>query len=377
MPRSAWKRFRPWKSWARASTAMHDLEIRGTGEVLGDSQSGNIQEVGFSMYNEMLNEAVRCARARNRTWTRPSTACEVNLHAPALLPSDYCADVHARRPSTSAGARGRRRRPDPDPEELIDRFGKLPDAAQTLLTTHRLRLAAQPLGIVKIDASETQALLQFGPKTPVDPARIIELVQRQRHIKLAGGQAARRDQGAADPGARRRRACGAARAEAAATPRADATDPYSQTYDYSSPCRPIPCPDRRPAEQLAALAQAQGVARISATAARLLDVQHDDATRAEVRAWGKQGHRCRLPARRPETVQLQGAGHGHGLHADQHRVHRRDRRRGGRQDKVSEITEAAMRGEIRTSPKACAAASRCSRACRPRRWNRSTRKSCG
>ena len=71
-------------------------------------------------------------------------------------------------------------------EELIDRFGKLPDAAQTLLTTHRLRLAAQPLGIVKIDASETQALLQFGPKTPVDPARIIELVQRQRHIKLAG-----------------------------------------------------------------------------------------------------------------------------------------------------------------------------------------------
>ena len=168
--------------------AMHDLEIRGTGEVLGDSQSGNIQEVGFSMYNEMLNEAVRAARGREPDLDAPfNLACEVNLHAPALLPSDYCADVHARLAIYKRLAHAA----DEDDliqiqEELIDRFGKLPDAAQTLLTTHRLRLAAQPLGIVKIDASETQALLQFGPKTPVDPARIIELVQRQRHIKLAG-----------------------------------------------------------------------------------------------------------------------------------------------------------------------------------------------
>ena len=169
--------------------AMHDLEIRGTGEVLGDSQSGNIQEVGFSMYNEMLNEAVRALRAGEEPdLDAPfNLACEVNLHAPALLPSDYCADVHARLAIYKRLAHAA----DEDDliqiqEELIDRFGKLPDAAQTLLTTHRLRLAAQPLGIVKIDASETQALLQFGPKTPVDPARIIELVQRQRHIKLAG-----------------------------------------------------------------------------------------------------------------------------------------------------------------------------------------------
>ena len=139
------------------------------------------------MYNEMLNEAVRAARARNRTWTRPSTWPARSTCAPALLPSDYCADVHARLAIYKRLAHAA----DEDDliqiqEELIDRFGKLPDAAQTLLTTHRLRLAAQPLGIVKIDASETQALLQFGPKTPVDPARIIELVQRQRHIKLAG-----------------------------------------------------------------------------------------------------------------------------------------------------------------------------------------------
>jgi len=169
--------------------AMHDLEIRGTGEVLGESQSGNIQEIGFSMYNEMLNEAVRALKAGEEPdLDAPfNLACEVNLHAPALLPADYCADVHARlaiykRLSHAA---------DEDDliriqEELIDRFGKLPEAAQTLLTTHRLRLAAQPLGIVKIDASETQALLQFAPKAAVDPLRIIELVQKQRHIKLAG-----------------------------------------------------------------------------------------------------------------------------------------------------------------------------------------------
>ncbi|WP_459617580.1 transcription-repair coupling factor [Bordetella sp. 2513F-2] len=169
--------------------AMHDLEIRGTGEILGDSQSGNIQEVGFSMYNEMLNEAVRALKAGEEPdLDAPfNLACEVNLHAPALLPADYCADVHGR---LSIYKRLSHAQDEDDliqiQEELIDRFGKLPDAARTLLDTHRLRLAAQPLGIVKIDASETQAMLQFGPKTTVDPVRIIELVQKQRHLRLAG-----------------------------------------------------------------------------------------------------------------------------------------------------------------------------------------------
>ncbi len=71
-------------------------------------------------------------------------------------------------------------------EELIDRYGKLPEAAQTLLATHRLRLNAEPLGIIKIDASETQAMIQFSAKPNVEPMRIIELVQKQREIKLAG-----------------------------------------------------------------------------------------------------------------------------------------------------------------------------------------------
>ncbi len=169
--------------------AMHDLEIRGTGEILGDSQSGNIQEVGFSMYNEMLNEAVRALKVGEEPdLDAPfNLACEVNLHAPALLPADYCPDVHARlaiykRLSHADGEDDLIR----IQEELIDRFGKLPEPAQTLLMTHRLRLIAEPLGIVKIDVSENQALLQFGPKANVDPLRIIELVQRQRHIKLSG-----------------------------------------------------------------------------------------------------------------------------------------------------------------------------------------------
>ena len=169
--------------------AMHDLEIRGTGEVLGDSQSGNIQEIGFSMYNDMLNEAVRAMKAGEEPdLDAPFTAgCEVNLHLPALLPADYCGDVHARltlykRLSNAKDDDGLIR----IQEELIDRFGKLPDAARALIATHKIRLAAIALGIQKIDASEAQILLQFKQNAPVDPLKLIELVQKQRHIRFAG-----------------------------------------------------------------------------------------------------------------------------------------------------------------------------------------------
>jgi transcription-repair coupling factor (superfamily II helicase) len=169
--------------------AMHDLEIRGTGEVLGESQSGNIQEIGFSMYNDMLNEAVRALKAGvEPDLDAPfSAGCEVNLHAPALLPADYCGDVPARlslykRLSSTADEDNLIR----IQEELIDRFGKLPDPARTLIATHKLRLLGLPLGIQKIDASEGQINLQFKQNTTVDPMRLIELVQKQRHIRFAG-----------------------------------------------------------------------------------------------------------------------------------------------------------------------------------------------
>ena len=169
--------------------AMHDLEIRGTGEVLGESQSGNIQEVGFSMYSDMLNAAVKALKSGEEPdLDSPfSAVCEVNLHASALLPSEYCPDVHARLAFYKKLSHAR----DHDDliriqEELIDRYGKLPEAAHTLLATHRLRLAAEPLGVSKIDAGETLATLQFNAKPSIDPLRIIELVQQRRDVKLAG-----------------------------------------------------------------------------------------------------------------------------------------------------------------------------------------------
>jgi transcription-repair coupling factor (superfamily II helicase) len=169
--------------------AMHDLEIRGTGEVLGDSQSGNIQEIGFSMYNDMLNEAVRAMKAgQEPDLDAPfSAGCEVNLHTPALLPSEYCGDVHAR---LSLYKRLSSTKDIDDlmsiQEELIDRFGKLPDAAQALLATHKLRLLALTLGIQKIDASENQIMLHFKHDTSVDPLKLIELVQKQKTIRFSG-----------------------------------------------------------------------------------------------------------------------------------------------------------------------------------------------
>lgn len=169
--------------------AMHDLEIRGTGEVLGESQSGNIQEVGFSMYNDMLSEAVRAMKAGEEPdLDAPfSMACEVNLHVPALLPSEYCPDIHARLGIYKRLSNTN----DPDDliriqEELIDRFGKLPPPAQALVATHRLRIDAMTLGIQKIDASESQVLIHFKDNTPVDPVKLIDLVQQQKNVRFAG-----------------------------------------------------------------------------------------------------------------------------------------------------------------------------------------------
>src|SRR5690606_16981352 len=116
-----------------------------------------------------------------------SSLCEVNLHASALLPSDYCPDVHARLGMYKKLSHAKH---EADliliQADLLHRYDKLPEAAQTLLSTHKLRLDAEPLGVVKIDASDLQALLQVSPKPNIDPLRIIELVQKQRHVRLAG-----------------------------------------------------------------------------------------------------------------------------------------------------------------------------------------------
>lgn len=169
--------------------AMHDLEIRGAGEVLGESQSGEMIEVGFQMYSDMLNAAVRSLKnGKEPDLAAPlSTTTEINLHVPALLPNDFCGDVHERLSLYKRLANCNSQEAVDDlQEELIDRFGKLPDPARALIETHRLRIAAKPLGIVKIDAHAESALLQFEPNPPVDAMRIIELIQKNRHIKLNG-----------------------------------------------------------------------------------------------------------------------------------------------------------------------------------------------
>ena len=169
--------------------AMHDLEIRGAGEVLGDNQSGDMVEIGFQLYSEMLNEAVRSLKeGKEPDLAAPlATTTEINLHTPALLPSDFCGDVHERlslykRLSSAKSFDAI----DTLQEELIDRFGKLPEPVTALVETHRLRVLAKTVGIFKIDAHSDAAVMQFIEKPPIDPIRIIELIQKNKHIKLHG-----------------------------------------------------------------------------------------------------------------------------------------------------------------------------------------------
>ncbi|HET9821834.1 MAG TPA: transcription-repair coupling factor [Burkholderiaceae bacterium] len=172
--------------------AMHDLEIRGAGEVLGEHQSGNMMEVGFQLYNDMLAEAVRSLRAgREPDLLSPLGglfgATEINLHAPALLPDAYCGDVHARLSLYKRLATAERSEQiDALLEEVTDRFGKLPTQGQTLFDTHRLRVLAKPYGVLKVDAGPRLTVIAFRPNPPVEALRIIELVQKNRHIRLAG-----------------------------------------------------------------------------------------------------------------------------------------------------------------------------------------------
>jgi len=177
--------------------AMHDLEIRGAGEVLGENQSGNMQEVGFDLYTQMLNAAVRALRSgREPDLLAPLAAVtEINLRVPALLPPDYVADVHQRlsmyKKLASCDEEDSLIRLQ---EELVDRYGKLPEPARALVETHRLRLVAERLGVKKIDASGDALVVQFIPNPPFDTARLIALMQRSKTMRLAGPERLRIDE---------------------------------------------------------------------------------------------------------------------------------------------------------------------------------------
>lgn len=170
--------------------ATHDLEIRGAGELLGDTQSGQIQEIGFSLYTELLGRAVESLRAGDEPdLEMPLHAgVEINLHVPALLPEDYVPDVHLRlilykRISAAETPEDLRELQ----VELIDRFGLLPDGARNLMRIAGIKKLATRAGIEKIDAADSGGFLVFGQDSRIDPVALIQLVQNDsRRFRLQG-----------------------------------------------------------------------------------------------------------------------------------------------------------------------------------------------
>ena len=170
--------------------ATHDLEIRGAGELLGDTQSGQIQEIGFSLYTELLGRAVESLRAgvEPDLETPLHAGVEINLHVPALLPEDYVPDVHLRLIlyKRISGAESDEALRDLQ-VELIDRFGLLPEAAKNLVRVASIRRDARRLGIEKIDAADAGGYLVFGPSSRIDPVALVQLVQNEsRRYRLQG-----------------------------------------------------------------------------------------------------------------------------------------------------------------------------------------------
>jgi transcription-repair coupling factor (superfamily II helicase) len=176
--------------------AMHDLEIRGAGEILGESQSGEIQEIGFSLYAQMLDRAVRALKAgRAPEIDEPiDVAAEVNLHAPALLPATYCSDVHERLTLYKRLADCETQEElDALAEELVDRFGALPEPARALVECHRVRIAARPVGVARVDATHEALQLQFVRHPPLAPEKIISFIQSRKGARLSGPDRLRLD----------------------------------------------------------------------------------------------------------------------------------------------------------------------------------------
>lgn len=160
--------------------ATHDLEIRGAGELLGEEQSGQIESIGFTLYMQLLDEAVNAIReGRTPNAELPlNHGTEMNLRIPALIPDDYLPDVHNRlmlyKRLASVGNKDALKELQ---VEMIDRFGLLPEPAKNMIRQTELRLQAEALGIVKIDAGKEWARLEFGNTTCVDPLILVKKMQ--------------------------------------------------------------------------------------------------------------------------------------------------------------------------------------------------------
>jgi transcription-repair coupling factor (superfamily II helicase) len=170
--------------------ASHDLEIRGAGELLGEEQSGQIQGIGFTLYMEMLEQAIDAIRdGKTPNLDKPlHFGSEVNLHLPALIPDEYLPDVHSRLVMYKRIASSKN---DTDLKELqiemIDRFGLLPDSTKNLFRVTQLKHRANALDIIKIDAGVGNGRLDFGSDPKIDPMVLVTLVQKQAtRYKLVG-----------------------------------------------------------------------------------------------------------------------------------------------------------------------------------------------
>jgi transcription-repair coupling factor (superfamily II helicase) len=160
----------------------HDLEIRGAGELLGDDQSGQIQEIGFTLYTELLDRAVNALKSGKQPEldTPMDRGAEVDLQAPALIPEDYLPDIHARlvlyKRISSTDTQDELRELQ---VEMIDRFGLLPEPVKTLFSVTALKQNAEKLGIKKIEANAGGGRIIFGSEPKINAEQLINLIQTQ------------------------------------------------------------------------------------------------------------------------------------------------------------------------------------------------------
>jgi transcription-repair coupling factor (superfamily II helicase) len=171
--------------------ATHDLEIRGAGELLGKNQSGNMQEIGFTLYMELLSRAVASLKAGKKPILEnltPTRGAEIELHIPALIPAQYLGDIHLRLQCYKRIANAKTSDElDELQIEMIDRFGLLPDPTKNLFAMALLKQKADTMGIKKIEANSQGGKIEFNDNPSIDPMRIIQLIQKQpKQFRLEG-----------------------------------------------------------------------------------------------------------------------------------------------------------------------------------------------
>ncbi|MCN4144244.1 MAG: transcription-repair coupling factor [Thiohalomonas sp.] len=170
--------------------ATHDLEIRGSGELLGEDQSGQIHEIGFTLYTDLLERAVKSLKEGKdpETETAAHHGTEIEMHIPTLIPDDYLPDIHTRLVMYKRIANAQDDMKLKDLQvEMIDRFGLLTDQIKNLFAVTSLKLRATPLDILRIDFSENGGRIIFSDKPNIDPMKIINLIQTKSLLfKLDG-----------------------------------------------------------------------------------------------------------------------------------------------------------------------------------------------